>query len=123
MALIGKKVKNMGWNYRILAHKHNEEVELSIHEVYYNDNDIPDSYTKFPVSVNSDSPKGIKWSLNKMQDALKKPILWAGKEFPKECKVKYECQMCGRNNFANPGPHKCKGGFRKRKLEFEMKYV
>jgi hypothetical protein len=26
----------MGWNHRILAHEHNGEVYLQIHEVYYN---------------------------------------------------------------------------------------
>jgi hypothetical protein len=37
-----------------------------------------------------------------------------------ECKVKYTCNLCGRNNFDAPSPHKCRGGFRKRGLTWSI---
>jgi hypothetical protein len=74
----------MGWNHRILAHKQEDgSVYLSIHEVYYT-NGIPDSYTLNPITIGSEDLKGIKWTLNRMKECLKKPILWAGESFPNE---------------------------------------
>jgi len=40
-----------------------------------------------------------------------------------ECKVKYTCNLCGRNNFDAPSPHKCRGGFRKRGLTWSITSV
>jgi hypothetical protein len=31
---------------------------------------------------------------------------------------KHKCLLCGRDKFSQPTPHKCVGGFRKRKLKF-----
>jgi hypothetical protein len=67
----------MSWNHRIIAHEHNEEVVLQIHEVYYGSDGIPSVYTTRPVPVSSEDIKGIRWTLNKMKLALKKPILSA----------------------------------------------
>ena len=107
----------MSWNHRILAHENNGEVYFQLHEVYYKD-EVPNSYTANPITVGSESLKGIKWTLNKMQDAVKKPILWAGEKFPNECKVKYTCDLCGRDKFDKPSPHNCNNNFRKRGLSF-----
>lgn len=76
----------MSWNYRILAteYKHmngKSEIELAIHEVYYDDYGIPNGYTA-EKTVSGESVKSLRWSLNKMKDALKKPILWSGERFP-----------------------------------------
>ena len=109
----------MSWNHRILAHENNGEVYFQLHEVYYKE-EIPDGYTANPITVGSETLKGIKWTLNKMQEAVKKPILWAGEKFPNECKVKYTCDLCGRNTFDAPSPHKCRGGFRKRGLTWSL---
>jgi hypothetical protein len=109
----------MSWNHRILAHENNGEVYFQLHEVYYK-NEVPDGYTANPISVGSETLKGIKWTLNKMQEAVKKPILWACEKFPSECKVKYTCDLCGRNTFDAPSPHKCRGGFRKRGLTWSL---
>ena len=74
----------MGWNHRILAHKQEDNsIYFSIHEVYYTNN-IPDGYTSNPISIGSEDIKGIKWTLNRMKECLKKPILWAGDRFPEE---------------------------------------
>lgn len=109
----------MSWNHRILAHEIKGEIYFQLHEVLYND-DIPYTYTVNPITVGSESLKGIKWTLNKMKEAVKKPILWAGEKFPNECNVKYTCDLCGRNAFDSPIPHKCKGGFRKRGLTWSL---
>lgn len=74
----------MGWNHRVLAHKYREEVYLQIHEVFYDENGIPNGYTAEPITIGAEDIKGIRWTLNKMKECLKKPILWAGDDFPKE---------------------------------------
>jgi hypothetical protein len=74
----------MGWNHRVLAHEHKGEIYFDIHEVYYDDNGTPNGYTENPVSVGGESLKGIGWTLNRMKECLKKPILWAGDKFPNE---------------------------------------
>lgn len=109
----------MSWNHRILAHKHKEDVHFQVHEVYYT-NGIADAYTKDPVTVNSDTIKGVYWCLNKMLEATKKPVLWAGENFPNECKVKYVCDLCGKDTFDKPMPHVCKNGLRKRGLSWSL---
>lgn len=73
----------MGWNHRILAHETNGEVWFQMHEVYYAD-DVATSYTAQPSTVGSDGLPGIRWTLNKMRAAWKKPVLWAGAQFPNE---------------------------------------
>ena len=76
----------MSWNHRILAHKNNGDVYFQVHLVYYMDK-IPILYSPNPVTVGSDTLKGIKWTLNKMQAAVKKHVLWADEKFPNECEV------------------------------------
>lgn len=114
----------MTWNYRILAHKNvdNDEVYLQIHEVYYDQDNNPISYTENPITVGGEDINSIKWSLNKMQEAINKPILSVD-NFPQICKVKYKCELCGRNNFDRKSPHNCKGGFRKRNIVWSEIYV
>ena len=83
---------------------------------------MPNGYTSNPITVGSETLKGIKCTLNKMQEAVKKPILWAGEKFPNEFKIKYTCDLCGRDTFDRPSPHKCSGGFRKRGLRWSLNY-
>lgn len=40
-----------------------------------------------------------------MLECRAKPILWAGEKFPNECKIKYTCDLCGRDTFDRPSPH------------------
>lgn len=77
----------MGWNHRVLKHKYENNVYYKIHEVYYDKNGIPDGYTKDGTSVESDSVEGIKWTLDKMQECLSKPVLSA-ENFPEEVSIK-----------------------------------
>lgn len=74
----------MDWNHRVLAHKYQEEIYFEIHEVYYDENGIPNGYKEKPVTIGGENIKGMRWALNKMKECLKKPILWAGDDFPKE---------------------------------------
>jgi len=65
----------MHWNFRIVKHKHKHGDYYAIHEVFYNDKNKPRSCTKDPVDITSEEIKGIRWCLNKMRLALKKPVL------------------------------------------------
>jgi hypothetical protein len=110
----------MGWNHRILATERNGEVYFQVHEVYYNDDGIPERYTLNPISVGCETINGIRWTINKMAESVKKPVLWAGDKFPKECAITYECQLCGRNKFTRKSPHQCSGGYRKHHIEWKL---
>ena len=65
----------MSWNYRILAHKDGEDWFFQIHEVYYDKERKPNSYTANGISVGAESVEGINWVLGKMKECLDKPIL------------------------------------------------
>ena len=71
----------MTWNYRVLAHEIGGELYFKLHEVYYKDN-IPKSYTSDSATFSSETSDGLGLMMNKMQEALQKPILWAGAKFP-----------------------------------------
>jgi len=72
----------MSWNYRILATEVSGEVYFLIHDVYYNENDIPDGYSENACIIGSESTDGIKNTLDKMEIGSKKGILWGGDRFP-----------------------------------------
>ena len=112
----------MSWNHRVMAHCHEDRIYFQIHEVYYTDS-IPDGYKADAITVGGDDLKEIEITLQRIKNALKKPVLWAGKDFPKECKVKYTCDTCGRNNFDKPSPHKCNGTFRKTGLTWSVNCI
>jgi len=78
----------MGWNHRVVYHKagflkKNPGLKwdeyLSIHEVYYDENDKPENMTEQPVTILSsggeESLAEIKWTLQEMLKATEKPIL------------------------------------------------
>jgi hypothetical protein len=73
----------MSWNHRILAHKDGDEMYFEIHEVYYDEDGKPISYTTDGANVGSESLDGIKWVLDKMKKCVNKPILSAD-DFPNE---------------------------------------
>ena len=54
-----------------------------IHEVYYDEEGNPNSYTANAVKMDSDSIEGLKWTLDMMQECLSKPVLSA-ENFPEE---------------------------------------
>ena len=65
----------MTWNYRILAQEYKGELWFGIHEIYYNDDGIPDMCTEDAVGVVGDNLAEISDTLKWMKKALKKPIL------------------------------------------------
>ena len=79
----------MGWNHRLCKQTHElasgeKVVSYGIHEVFYNEDDTIYGITVDPVSVGFDLFEGIDdedpvesatWTLNKMIEALNKPIL------------------------------------------------
>jgi len=74
----------MGWNYRVMAIEHKGCAYLQIHEVYYNNKNIPDSYTATPISIGGEDLDTLKDVVGKLSECLTKPILWYGDKFPNE---------------------------------------
>lgn len=113
----------MKWEYRLLAKKNGEGIYLNVYEVYYNEDNTPYDYIDSPVRIAAQDLKSLKSTLNKVVEASKKPILWAGKRFPETCVVKYTCLLCGRNTFDKPTPHICGSNLRKRGLKWSVNYL
>ena len=66
----------MDWNHRVIRHVLVDETSwLAIHEVYYDDNDKPDSCTKEPIQMVSNDLNEMEWTVDKIKEALKKPII------------------------------------------------
>lgn len=76
----------MSWNYRLMAIEHDDEIYIQVHEVYYED-DKPVSYTEGPITMGGENIGEIKWSIDKINEGLKKPTLWWGDKFPQEYPV------------------------------------
>ena len=73
----------MSWNYRLLAHKKDNSFFLHIYDVYYDENDVPNGYSKTPSKFMFDESQNVNWYKEKLKEALKKPIL-SVENFPKE---------------------------------------
>lgn len=72
----------MNWNYRVLEFAEPETGEpwQAIHEVYYDDDGQPNGYAEDAAIVMSEEdgdgePMGLAWVLQKMSEALQKPVL------------------------------------------------
>ena len=65
----------MSWNYRLVKRTHGDQVFYGIHEVYYNDQSVPESITENPVGVSEESKGDIMTSLRHMERALTMPTL------------------------------------------------
>ena len=78
----------MSWNYRVVYHppskymvgkkEFDRDEYLAIHEVYYDEDDNPNSMTRDPIVVGDegdDSLVSLKWVLEHQLEALEKPIL------------------------------------------------
>jgi len=75
----------MSWNHRILVTEDNNgDIYFQIHEVFYNGDGTPNGYTMNPITIGSDDIKGLTWTVNKIKECLKKPILWGDNKFPQE---------------------------------------
>jgi len=70
----------MGWNHRVV---HRQDITPSgrtedtyfITEVYYDDSGNPDGLIDDGVVIQSETVQGLEWVLDRMQEALKKPVL------------------------------------------------
>jgi hypothetical protein len=74
------------WNYRVLAIPYTEGVYFEIREVYYKDG-TPEGYSDGKSDVMCGDIEGVETLgriLDNMKDALTRPILWGGDNFPKE---------------------------------------
>lgn len=66
----------MSWNFRVLKHDIKGEVYFAIHEVYYDDDNTPNSCTTEPINLGLfENVEGLEWTLEKIKEGLKKPIL------------------------------------------------
>lgn len=65
----------MAWNYRLISFDHPEEPWIAIHEVHY-DGDKPTGYATGAAPVlSTEGVEGAQWVLDRMAEALAKPIL------------------------------------------------
>lgn len=74
------------WNCRVLVRKYHNSIYFSVHEVYYNEQGVADSYTAEPTRIGGETIEDVKEYLLKINTAIEKPILWAGDKFPQEYK-------------------------------------
>ncbi len=65
----------MHWNYRLidLSHENAGDPWVQVQEVYYDDDESLLGYTD--VSVGSEDSEGLRVTLNRMLQALDKPVL------------------------------------------------
>lgn len=78
----------MSWNHRVLVTEHklsNGEIEthFQIHEVYYDKDGNPDGCTANPITISGDSLESLEWTIDRIRECLRKPLLWGDEKFPK----------------------------------------
>ena len=73
------------WNYRVMEFTVEGETFRAIHEVHYDNDGKPKSYSEPASSVTADIFDGhvagargsLEWTLDRMREALDKPVLQA----------------------------------------------
>jgi len=65
----------MSWNHRVIRQVCDGEVFFGIHEVFYNDEGVPDMCTEDAVGVFGEDMEGLIQTLEWMRKALGQPIL------------------------------------------------
>ena len=83
----------MSWNYRVLAFAHPSEVVFEICPVYYSDSGKPNGYGKGEPVYSDTGKEGLVWRLQRYDEALLKPILYAGDRFPEEYNESGSCYL------------------------------
>jgi hypothetical protein len=63
------------WNYRVLRYDGVDGDYFVIDEVHYDDAGNPRSHTEAGCTIGSDSHDGLNWILDRMREAVSKPIL------------------------------------------------
>ena len=62
----------------------NGDVIFGIHEVYYDENGVPDGYTANPISISGEDMESLNWTVDRIKESLSKAPLWGGERFPME---------------------------------------
>ena len=62
------------WNYRLMDRSTEKEEWIAIHSVYYKNGEV-DGYSKEPAPVGGSNLEEIRATLQRMSEALDKPIL------------------------------------------------
>jgi hypothetical protein len=74
-------VNDMSWNHRVIK---NKEGELEIHEVFYDEDGIPDMMTEKPIAPFGETLEDLIWCLKSMlagcDDAIIDPEELWGKD-------------------------------------------
>lgn len=65
----------MNWNYRVIKFNRDGEEVYEIHEVYYNDEQVPIAYTENPVALSYDSYEALVNSFKRFEKASSLGIL------------------------------------------------
>lgn len=65
------------WNYRIIRHpaSHGLLEHYAVHEVHYDELDLPVAVSENPIRLVADSPDDLVADLKLMQEAASKPTL------------------------------------------------
>jgi hypothetical protein len=79
----------MGWNHRVIVTEEKDPSGESypyfrVHEVYYDENGVPDGYTANPISISGEDMESLNWTVDRIKESLPKPPLWGGERFPME---------------------------------------
>jgi hypothetical protein len=67
----------VSWNYRVIRQTKGVETFLAIHEVYLDSVGNPTAITKEPVEVMGENEDELRWVLDRMREALDRPVLEA----------------------------------------------
>jgi hypothetical protein len=82
-----KKVSKRTWNYRVMAHENplrpDDDIYFQIHEVHYK-NMRPHAYSTNGAKIGGESMAEFNFVFKNMKVAMKQPIIWAGKKFPRK---------------------------------------
>jgi hypothetical protein len=64
------------WNHRVIRSVEPDGTEFfGVHEVHYDDDGKPSLYSADPVAVCGGALDEIRWTLDRMREAVDKPIL------------------------------------------------
>lgn len=65
----------MSWNHRVLRHRNGEGFTFTIHEVYYDPDGTPNSWTIQPVAALGETLGELREELERMLHATGLPVL------------------------------------------------
>lgn len=65
----------MTWNHRVIKHEKDGEVWYTLHEVFYDDDGSIKGWTQDAIAPLSETRDGLYWVLDKMREAVAKPVL------------------------------------------------